>query len=223
MLSRTGLLQAGCLLRAASWRTSACLPDAWPKHAGQKRAQTTTSSSPFHDDVHANGIFYHALTSSGDRYALSYSSKVPSSAEQPSVLGILSLPSSAQITAQDGSRLAPSQLAQSHAEDFVTNPNFHSFLHSVLKLAALDDGMIQYEAFLRKSGFAHVADQREQLMPGRIPYPENILASIGFDNQELVGETYSPNEVHRIITKELGVMVLRPAWHARLMEELDKA
>lgn len=60
-------------------------------------------------------------------------------------------------------------------------------------------------------------------MPGRIPYPENIIGSIGFDDQKLVGDSYSPNEVHRIITKELGVMVLRPAWHQRLMQELEKA
>jgi hypothetical protein len=39
------------------------------------------------------------------------------------------------------------------------NAAFRQLMHGVLKGAAADDGMLQYEAYLRKSGFAHVAGE----------------------------------------------------------------
>ena len=38
-------------------------------------------------------------------------------------------------------------------------------------------------------------------MPGLIPNPENILAMIAFEDQELVPASYAPNDVHRFVTR----------------------
>lgn len=189
----------------------------------------------FHDTTHPNGIYYHVL--SAQRIALSYLAAAPRSATSPAVLASFELPEKI-----DESQ-TPAQLAQAHADVMEENAAFRQVMHRVLQGAAVDDGMLQYEAYLRKSGFAHVAgerrsctpvavgcspharntDQREQLMPGRIPNPENILAMIAFENQELVPASYAPNDVHRLVTRELGVMALRPEWHDRVRRACEEA
>lgn len=60
-------------------------------------------------------------------------------------------------------------------------------------------------------------------MPGRIPNPENIIAMIGFESQELARDTYQVNDVHRLVTMEHGVMQLRPAWAHLVKEACEKA
>ena len=103
----------------------------------------------YHDTAHPNGIFYHVL--SAQRIALSYLAAPPRSASSPAVLASFELPEHI-----DESQ-TPAQLAQAHADVMEENAAFRQLMHGVLKGAAADDGMLQYEAYLRKSGFAHVA------------------------------------------------------------------
>jgi hypothetical protein len=128
------------------------------RSAAPRHYSSSSSSAPpaaempvYHDTAHPNGIFYHVL--SAQRIALSYLAAPPRSASSPAVLASFELPEHI-----DESQ-TPAQLAQAHADVMEENAAFRQLMHGVLKGAAADDGMLQYEAYLRKSGFAHVAGE----------------------------------------------------------------
>jgi hypothetical protein len=104
------------------------------------------------------------------------------------------------------------------------NKAFVDLLHKAMKSEAVaNDGMLEYEAHLRKDGFAHVSDPRHPLMPGRIPTPENIIGMVAFTDSQIRLESYEPNDTYRIITHEEGFIQLKPFWHDAIIKNVEKA
>ncbi|PWN88866.1 hypothetical protein FA10DRAFT_131472 [Acaromyces ingoldii] len=161
--------------------------------------------SPIQHPTHPHPLFLHPISS--NIYAVSLLSAAPSS------------PTAASVVATFQSRSAGTDAdlfdeAQSNPDRVSANKAFLTLLHATLKdVCVPQDGLMQYEAALRKSGWIHASDPRHPLMPGRIPTPENIFATVAFTEGELRPESYEANDTYRIVTAEEGFMQLRPHWH----------
>lgn len=59
-------------------------------------------------------------------------------------------------------------------------------------------------------------------MPGRIPTPDNILATVAFVDSKLHPETYEINAMYRPLNAEEGWMQLREEWLDVLLPRLRK-
>lgn len=126
------------------------------------------SSKTIKDPNHPTGIYFHPLPSS-NQYAISLLPQSPSSAKSASIIGFIKDQSDQSGEIYD--------LAVRNPDLVEPNPSFVQLLHEVLKSEGVpQDGLLEYEAYLRTDGFAHVSDPRHPLMPGRIPTPENIIA-----------------------------------------------
>lgn len=203
---RTLLTQSVGTRRVSAWRCAAGTESA----AVGRIACRSFSSSPVaradkdvvKDPEHPDGIYYHKLAEG--RFAMSFFEQKPSSPAAASVMAIVTRPQ------RGDDRNVPIYEIAAHKPDQVeTNKAFMALLHETMKAEGVpQDGLIEYEAALRKDGWAHVsgewrdrqvvvhttlnlthaidpgglslplarADQRHQLMPGRIPTPENIIA-----------------------------------------------
>lgn len=117
------------------------------------------------DPCHAKGLFFHPLgssTPSETHYAVSLLSTPPSSPSSPSIMAFLAVP---PASSED-----PAGFARENPDRVVTNPAFWSLLHEVLKEDIVRKGaddVLTQEAELREDGWAHIADERQPLMPGR--------------------------------------------------------
>jgi len=77
-------------------------------------------------------------------------------------------------------------------------------------------------------------DPRHELMPGRIPTPDSIFATVAFSNSEIqiskseeVSENgsvpgYEVNDTYRLITKEEGPIQLRDEWLEVVRRRLEE-
>jgi len=129
------------------------------------------SSQTIKDPNHPTGIYFHPLPSS-NQYAISLLPKSPSSPTSASIIGFIKDQPDQSGEIYDIAVRKP-DLVQPH-------PPFIQLMHDVLKNEGVpQDGLLEYEAYLRTDGFAHVSDPRHPLMPGRIPTPENIIAVSG--------------------------------------------
>lgn len=125
------------------------------------------ASQTIKDPNHPTGIYFHPLPSS-NQYAISLLSEAPSSPTSASIIGFIKDQPDGSGEIYDIAVRKP-DLVQTH-------PPFIQLLHDVLKNECVpQDGLLEYEAYLRTDGFAHVSDPRHPLMPGRIPTPENII------------------------------------------------
>lgn len=60
-------------------------------------------------------------------------------------------------------------------------------------------------------------------MPGRIPTPENILASVAFVDGKLEPGSYERNDTYRFVTAEEGLMQLNERWLPKVRAACQKA
>lgn len=168
------------------------------------------------DPEHPSGIYYHTLADG--RYGMSFLEKPPSSPSAASIIAHVTRPSNV------ADRNEPIyHIAVDYPDQVLQHDKFMDLLHDTLKSEAIpNDGMLEYEAVLRQTGWAHVNDQRHQLMPGRIPTPENILASVAISDGQLAMQSYERNDTYRVSTAEEGVMQLRPEWLARVKRRCEE-
>ncbi|CAO1630055.1 unnamed protein product [Parajaminaea phylloscopi] len=181
----------------------------------QFRSQSTTPSSSVQDAEHPNGLWYHLVSQSGEErtYAVSFLPTPPSSSSSPAILALFST--------QRGED--PIEFARNNPDRIEAPKPFWQLLHQTLKEDIVrneKDPILVQEADLRENGWAHLADERQPLMPGRIPTPDAIIATVSFTECKLAPDSYTPNDTYRPITKEEGFTVLRSVWLDALKEAL---
>ena len=140
-------------------------------------------------------MYYHQISDTST-YAISFLPKPPSLPTSASIIAF--------ITAPPSNKTPIYELAVQKPDLVEANRGFLELLHDTLKRECVQDGLLEYEAALRKDGWAHlngtwqaeglvgrghactdcplatpIADQRHPLMPGRIATPENIIAVRG--------------------------------------------
>ncbi|KAK0550441.1 hypothetical protein OC845_002684 [Tilletia horrida] len=124
------------------------------------------------------------------------------------------------------------EFAHAHPAAFQPNPSFLELLHKTLREECVEkDELLKFEAATRTSGWAHVNDGRELLMPGRQAWPENIIASIAFTDGELrvrdeSGDTskgsYQPNDAYRLLTAQDGFIQLKETWLEKVRQRCEQ-
>lgn len=199
------------------------------------------------DPSHPTGLWYHPIRSqaaSPPSWAVSILPNTPKSLQSVAAMGILSprlQASRTQTVPLD--RLTPMSVAASDPDAFRPNANFFSWLHATLRDDVVpNDALLDFEASQRESGWAHLAgvwacsslsrlpavadlllttpDARHGLMPGRIPTPDNILATVAFVDSKLVPSSYEVNSTYRPLNAEEGWMQLREEWLPVLLPRL---
>lgn len=111
---------------------------------------STPSFKPAQDKEHPQSLWYHSL--SNGKYAVTYSSTPPPSAEHPSVI--------ASFTADEN--VDPIAHARENPDDVYANEPFWDLLHKTLKedvVAKGKDPILQQEADLREEGWAHLGGE----------------------------------------------------------------
>ncbi|CAO1617539.1 unnamed protein product [Sympodiomycopsis kandeliae] len=198
-----------------------CISASGPVNKIEVRSYSSTPTKSIKDPEHPTGLWYHSLpgaTSGATRYAVSYLSQSPSSEHSKDVIATFDAPSSQSAD--------PAAFARQNPDRVTANKAFWTLLHEALKedvVAGEKDAILVQEADLREDGWAHLADQRQLLMPGRIPTPDAIIASVSFANCKISPETYEINGTHRPITKEEGWTVLRDVWLDALKARLKRS
>lgn len=147
----------------------------------------------------ATSLHYHPLEA--QTWALSLLATPPPSAAHVTVLGVLRT---------DGSE--PEAYLRTNPDAVRAHPPFWDALHHVLRSLAPGDEALQTEAYIRQDGWAHLCDARATAMPGRVPSPDDIFASIAFQHGKLDATTYEPNAMYRFCVRPEGPMQLPPAW-----------
>ncbi|KAE8250615.1 hypothetical protein A4X13_0g4554 [Tilletia indica] len=215
-------------------------------------AQDTAGTKTIRHPEHPTGIYFHLspeLSSAssdwkdaqsgaeGQRtstWAITLLEQPPSSIEAASIMGFVRVATNKTDGAPSGHVESESSGDASASADPVSfshdnpsalqpNPAFIDLLHKTLRDECVEeDELLRFEAQMRKSGWAHVNDQREQLMPGRQAWPENIIASVAFIDGELqarpkAGEgdgqgSYQPNDAYRLLTAQHGFIQLKETW-----------
>ncbi|PWN27713.1 hypothetical protein BDZ90DRAFT_232117 [Jaminaea rosea] len=210
----TPLRLANALPRARAAATTTSFSGRPGFSAAASFSTSTPSFKSAQDKEHPQSLWYHSL--SNGKYAVTYSSTPPPSAEHPSVI--------ASFNADE--KVDPIAHARENPDDVHANGPFWDLLHKTLKedvVAKGKDPILQQEADLREEGWAHLGDGRHQTMPGRIPTPDAIIASVSFTGGKLAPESYTVNGTHRAVTKEEGFVVLRDTWFEAIKAALSKA
>lgn len=167
------------------------------------------------DSDSETGIFYHDL--GHDVWAASLLERAPKDRNSLSVIGL--------IAAKGQS---PDEALRSFPDHFQSNPEFWNALHKVLKEQIPHDDILQFEADMRRDGWAHLCgthladtDARHMAMPGRISPPEAIFGSVAFTDAKLDPETYERNETYRFAVKNDGPMKLRENWLKAIRDYIE--
>ncbi|CAD6885767.1 unnamed protein product [Tilletia controversa] len=216
-------------------------------------AQGAEGTKTIRHPEHPTGIYFHLVPelssassdwkdaqsgAEGQRtstWAITLLDQPPSSIEAASIMGFVRVTESAgdgpasghvESGSSNDASASADPVAFSHANPSAVQPNpaFFELLHKTLRDECVEeDELLRFEAQMRKSGWAHVNDQREQLMPGRQAWPENILASIVFIDGELQARpkadgtgdsqgSYQPNDAYRLLTAQDGFIQLKQTW-----------
>lgn len=118
------------------------------RHFTTSRINQVESSTTVKDPDHPSGLYYHQLPGS-DRYTISFLSKPPSSPQSASIIAFVNCPASSQQAVYD--------LALQNPDSVEANPAFLELMHDTLKNECVpQDGLLEYEAMLRKDGWAHL-------------------------------------------------------------------
>jgi hypothetical protein len=113
----------------------------------------------------------------------------------------------------------PATYVRAHPDRVRMNADAWAVVHDVLKNEIVPhDDLLQFEAQTRHSGWAHLTDLRQPLMPGRIANPENILASVAFVDGQLDPNTYEVNHSYRLVTGYDGPIQLAESWIQKLRQ-----
>lgn len=174
--------------------------------------------APIKDDSHPS-LFYHffddedAMVAGGPAFALSFLDDRPwDGISDPTILGWLpALSSEAAGTEYGGSGL----------NDFHENEDFLLILHAVVKEALPEDEVWTSGAIQTQSGWMHIFDQRNPPPLGRIPDPDDIIASVRVEDGRMLTETYQPMPSYRLCTTN-GVCQLTDTLMDRLKKQLKR-
>jgi hypothetical protein len=126
------------------------------------------SSAPIKDPYHPSGLYFHQLPDS-KRYAISFFSQPPSSPTSASIIAFITPPASNQEEIYDLVVQQP-DLVEAHKP-------FLDLMHDTLKNECVpQDGLLEYEAYLRKDGWAHLNGAEGSLKSStRLLIPSSLL------------------------------------------------
>jgi len=172
-------------------------------------------------------------------WAVSLLETPPSSSDAASIMGFVRTatsdgsgsggPASGHVEGKDAGEATASPtdpVAFSHANPAAIqqNPAFFELLHKTLQTECVQsDELLRFEAQTRGSGWVHLNDQRELLMPGRQAWPENIIASVAFVDGELQEKSYQPNDAYRLVTAQDGFLQLKETWLEKVRRHCQEA
>jgi len=145
-------------------------------------------------------------------FALSFLETRPPSLNSRTVLGWLPA-SSEQAAAEDSS--------DNGLNDFVENNKFPALLQEAIKDGLLEDEIWTNSAIQAHSGWMHIFDQRNPPPLGRVPEPDDILASVRVEDGAMLIDTYQPMPSYRLCTRD-GVCELSEGLMARLRLVLSR-
>ncbi|KAH8112325.1 hypothetical protein DFH11DRAFT_1689897 [Phellopilus nigrolimitatus] len=156
-------------------------------------------------------LFYHLFGGElGSVFALSFLEARPASARSRTVLGLL--PAHGLEAGEEG---------ESGLNDFMENRKFSALLHEIVKDGLLNDEIWRNNAIQIQSGWMHVFDQRNPPPLGRIPDPDDILASVRVEDSRILVDTYQPMPSYRLCTGD-GVCQLTDGLMGRLKSVLQR-
>lgn len=109
-------------------------------------------SKTIKDPDHPSGVYFHLLPDSS-RYAITFLSQPPSSLTSTSIIGFVTPPSSQEtVPIYDWIVQKPDSVQ--------VNQDFMKMMHETLKYECVpQDGLLEYEAALRKDGWTHLNGQ----------------------------------------------------------------
>lgn len=208
---------------------------AWPTSdsscATLQRAHASTKTNPSSrtsakDPEPQTGLYYHptqiSVSHGNDQpvetveaWALSFLSEPPKSEDAviayllpPSTCSTSSNSSALQMAASD-----PAGYIRAYPDRVRINTRGWQIMHDVLRTEVVpQDALLQFEADTRESGWAHLTDLRQPLMPGRIATPESIIASVAFVDGQLDVDSYQINESYRLVTGYEGPIQMADSW-----------
>ncbi|KAL5478341.1 hypothetical protein ACEPAI_2525 [Sanghuangporus weigelae] len=173
---------------------------------------TQSQYDPLKDDSHPS-LYYHLFEDDellNPVFALSFLEEKPKSARSKVVLGWLpALFSSDTESGENG------------LNDFRQNKDFLPILHKTIKEGLLQDEIWTNGAIQTQSGWMHIFDQRNIPPLGRIPDPDDILASVRVEDGRMLIDTYEPMPSYRLCTAD-GVCQLTDTLMARLKAMLKQ-
>ncbi|KAL5514810.1 hypothetical protein ACEPAG_2126 [Sanghuangporus baumii] len=173
---------------------------------------TQTQYDPLKDDSHPS-LYYHLFEDDellNPVFALSFLEEKPKSARSKVVLGWLpALFSSDTESGENG------------LNDFRQNEDFLPILHKTIKEGLLQDEIWTNGAIQAQSGWMHIFDQRNIPPLGRIPDPDDILASVRVEDGRILIDTYEPMPSYRLCTAD-GVCRLTDTLMDRLKATLKQ-
>lgn len=141
-----------CLLCTSSTSPPALYPreqySTLPRQFTTTKRKQVESCKTVKDPNHPSGLYYHQLPGS-DRYAITFLSEPPNSPESASIIAFVNYPASSQQAVYD--------MALQNPDAVEANPAFLKLMHETLKNECVgQDGLLEYEAMLRKDGWAHL-------------------------------------------------------------------
>jgi hypothetical protein len=105
-------------------------------------------------------------------------------------------------------------------DNFVPNPNFIDFLHSIIAKFAPDTPGINAEAKRQKNGWIYLIDARHNRLEENV-FPEDIIGAFEVNEGEIKAESYQRNNNHLIFSQN-GFFKLEPRLEKHLIEETRK-
>lgn len=201
-----------------TWGCSAHIRNAYPRRNARDwiysyrrpfSSQQEGHPQPMKDPSHPS-LYYHLFESEtpgmSPVFALTLTEERPKFARSRTVLGWL--PAGAGTNEDsEGSGL----------NDFVENASFIPLLHEAVRQGLLHDDIWKNVAIQTQSGWMHIFDQRNPPPLGRIPSPDDIIASVRVEDNLILLETYQAMPSYRVCTTD-GVCQLSDG----LMESLNK-
>jgi hypothetical protein len=124
------------------------LPLAFRSFATSSTSRSPSPEKVIKDPYHPSGIYFHQLPES-DQYAISFLSTPPSSPTSASIVAFVTPPPSTRTPIYD--------LIVEKPDLVIANKAFTQLMHDTLKQECVpQDGLLEYEAALRKDGWAHL-------------------------------------------------------------------
>ncbi|KLO15552.1 hypothetical protein SCHPADRAFT_849463 [Schizopora paradoxa] len=173
--------------------------------SAQQDATASSPMSPMKDPSHPY-LYYHLfeaeVSGMSPVFALTLTEERPKHARSRNILGWLP-------AAAEGSE------DESGLNDFVENASFIPLLHKGIQEGLHRDDIWKNYAIQMQSGWMHIFDQRNPPPLGRIPFPDDIIASVRVEDSVMLPDTYQAMPSYRLCTTD-GVCLLSEG----LMESL---
>lgn len=180
------------------------------------------------------GLYYHPTQISvshgpdqpvetAEAWAISFLSEAPRT--EDAVIAYLLPPLTSPADNSNVHHLAasdPAEYIRANPDRVRINAKGWRLMHDVLRTEVVaHDDLLQFEADTRGSGWAHLTDLRQPLMPGRIATPESIIASVAFVEGQLDIDSYQINESYRLVTGYEGPIQMADTWIQKIRQRFQ--